>query len=142
MPTTFYPSNRSCPTASRGATRMLVDNVAREMFARGYFAPQPSCARGSNDIGEGPQFNSRKYDFKGSFTISGTTKDSAGAALGSCAVHLYQTGSDIEIGETVSDGSGLFSFTLGNNSGYFYIVAYLPGSPDVAGTTVNTLTAA
>ena len=33
------------------------------------------------------------------------------------------------------------TFSIGSNAGFFYIVAYLVGSPDVAGTTVNTLVA-
>jgi hypothetical protein len=54
-------------------------------------------------------------------------------------VHLFNS-ADVEIAETVSDGGGAFSFTTDKNSGTYYLVAYLPGSPDVAGTTKNTLT--
>lgn len=81
----------------------------------------------------------RSPKFYGAFSLSGVTRDSTGVALGGCDVHLFQTGSDIEVGQTTSDGSGNFSFSLGNNAGFFYLVAYKPGSPDVAGTTVNTL---
>ena len=87
----------------------------------------------------GSGFTSPK--FYGSFSITGVTRDSTGAVLGSCEVHLFQTGFDIEIAQTTSDGSGNFTFIIGNNAGYFYIVAYKAGSPDVAGTTVNTLAA-
>ena len=79
--------------------------------------------------------------FYGQFSISGVTRDGAGAALGNCLVHLFQTSFDIEVAETVSDGSGAFSFSIGNNAGFFYIVAYKAGSPDVSGTTLNTLVA-
>ena len=101
---------------------------------RGRFLPVAKWATGA------PSYRSPK--FYGSFSISGTTRDSAGTALGSCEVHLFETGTDIEIAQTNSDGAGAFTFVIGNNAGYFYIVAYKAGSPDVAGTSVNTLTAA
>jgi hypothetical protein len=88
----------------------------------------------------GSRFRSPK--FYGSFSITGITRDSTGATLGTCSVHLFESATDIEVAETMSDGSGNFTFVLGNNAGFFYIVAYKPGSPDVAGTTVNTLVAA
>lgn len=81
----------------------------------------------------------RSPKFYGAFSLSGITRDSTGAVLGGCDVHLFQTGTDIEVGQTTSDGSGNFSFSLGNNAGYFYLVAYKTGSPDVAGTSINTL---
>jgi hypothetical protein len=69
------------------------------------------------------------------------TKDSTGAPLANCTVHLFESATDIKLGETISDGSGTFTFSIGQNAGFFYIIAYKPGGPDVAGTTVNTLTA-
>ena len=77
--------------------------------------------------------------FYGQFSLSGVTRDSTGAALGNCDVRLFQTGTDIEVAQTTSDGAGNFSFSLGNNAGYFYLVCYKVGSPDVSGTSVNTL---
>jgi hypothetical protein len=74
-------------------------------------------------------------------SITGVTRDSTGAAIGNCAVNLYRTWDDTMISETTSDGSGNFTI-LAPSSGPYYMVAYLPGSPDVAGTTVNTLVAA
>lgn len=73
--------------------------------------------------------------------LSGVTKDSAGGLLGNCTVDLFVTGVDTFVASTVSDGSGNFTL-LPTVSGPFYLVAYLAGAPDVAGTTVNTLTAA
>ena len=69
--------------------------------------------------------------------ITGVTKDSTGAPLGNCVVHLFRTSDDALMYQTTSDGSGNFVFTCGLDS--YYIVAYLPGSPDVAGVTLNTL---
>lgn len=72
-------------------------------------------------------------------TLSGITKDSSGSILGSCVVQLFITANDLLVTETISDAStGSYSFNI-LVSGPFYIVAYKAGSPDVAGTTVNTL---
>lgn len=76
------------------------------------------------------------------FRITGQTLDSVGAALASCVVQLFRAGDDSIVAETTSDVIGNYSFTLPYNSGTFYVVAYKQGSPDVMGTTVNTLTAA
>ena len=73
-------------------------------------------------------------------SVSGTTRNAAGAVLGGCNVKLFQTGTDIELGTTVSDPIlGTFTITSYVDGVTCYLVAYLPGSPDVAGTTVNTL---
>lgn len=72
------------------------------------------------------------------FAISGVTRDSGGVALGGCRVELYVTGSDQPLLLATSDASGNFNF--GNpGTGPFYIVAYKAGSPDVSGTSVNSL---
>ena len=72
--------------------------------------------------------------------LTGITKDSLGANLGGCTVDCFVTGTDQFVTTTISDGSGNFTL-LPPVSGPFYLVAYLSGVPDVAGTTVNTLIA-
>ena len=72
--------------------------------------------------------------------ITGITKDSTGATLGSCVVQLFRTVDDVFMLESVSDGAGAYTLTA-IGSGPFYIVAYKAGAPDAAGTTVNTLSA-
>ncbi len=70
--------------------------------------------------------------------ITGISRDSTGTILGLCRIELYITSNDQPVYTVTSDASGNFSF--GNpGTGPFYIVAYKVGSPDVAGTTVNTL---
>ena len=76
-----------------------------------------------------------------SYLISGVTRDSTGAALGNCTVHFFRAADDLAIAQTTSDANGVFSTYVPAGVQY-YIIAYLPGSPDVAGTTVNTLTGA
>jgi hypothetical protein len=73
------------------------------------------------------------------FQISGTTKDSSGSALGGCTVHLFATVSDEIVDAQVSDANGVYVCPTVLPGYSHYVVAYLAGSPDVAGTTVNTL---
>lgn len=79
------------------------------------------------------------------YTISGVTKDSYGNALGSCVVDLFETSTDRLVQSVLSDpATGVYRFSsqgIGNETSVsrYYIVAYKAGSPDVAGTTVNTL---
>lgn len=72
--------------------------------------------------------------------ISGTTRDSVGNALGGCAVHLFRTVGDVFIDLLTSDATtGAFSFTTPGPAQNYFVVSYLPGSPDRAGTSLNTL---
>jgi hypothetical protein len=70
--------------------------------------------------------------------VSGLTKDSGGAPLGLCTVDLFNSATDIREQSVISDASGNYSFTV-DPTMHYYCVAYLVGSPDVSGTTVNTL---
>lgn len=72
--------------------------------------------------------------------ISGITKDSAGAVLAACSVHLHRTIDGSRVQSQTSDGGGVYAFDpVNNGNGPYYVVAYKAGAPDVAGTTVNTL---
>src|SRR4051812_16659930 len=72
--------------------------------------------------------------------ISGITRNSAGAVLGSCTVKLFCTLDDLLMETVTSDPStGVYQFSPVGASVQFYVVAYKAGSPDVAETTVNTL---
>lgn len=110
----------------------------------GSFAPMGGQGGRRGEVGR-PGMRPRRFfrspSFTGRFTISGVTRNSVGVALGSCEVHLFETATDLLVARTTSDGAGLFSFSLGTNSGTFYIVAYKATGTDVFGTTVNTLPA-
>lgn len=70
--------------------------------------------------------------------IAGVTRDNVGAPLGNCTVDLFITATDAWVAQTISDGSGNWSLPV-YVSGPFFARAYLAGSPDRAGTTLNTL---
>lgn len=103
---------------------------------RGTHLPLGGWTPIGHDGNAGP-FRSRSFSTY-TATVSGVTKDSTGAALASVTVQLFRTVDDAYIGETTSNGSGVYSIAS-VVSGPFYIVAYKAGAPDVAGTTVNTL---
>jgi hypothetical protein len=88
-------------------------------------------------FGSNAPFRSRSFSTYNA-SITGVTKDSAGAALGGCTVQLFRTVDDSYRSEAISDGAG--NYTLYPDvTGPFYLVAYKPGAPDVGGTTANTL---
>lgn len=75
--------------------------------------------------------------------ITGTTIGAGGAILGSCTVKLYETPTDLIMDTgVISDATTGVYVATSPNSTNCYAVAYKAGSPDVAGTTVNTLTPA
>ena len=74
--------------------------------------------------------------FRGAYIIAGVTLDSGGAPLAGCMVMLY-TESDVLVAQTVSDGSGAYSFAVGFNGNY-YLVATAP-TGDAAGATPPTV---
>lgn len=82
-------------------------------------------------------FRSPKLDTSDLF-LNGTTRDGIGNALPNCVLDLFVTRTDVKVASTTSDSSGNYSFQI-LVGGPFYIVAYLEGSPDIAGTTVNDL---
>lgn len=90
----------------------------------------------------GGQFNSTQvFRALRPFVLTGTTRDSAGVALGNCVVELFDANTDTKIDQTTSDGNGIFSFNIRHMQYPLYIVAYKSGSPDVIGVSLPTLSA-
>lgn len=72
------------------------------------------------------------------YLIAGITRDNTGVPLGLCVVKAYRTVDDVFVAQTLSDGTGNYTISVPSQAAH-YLVAYLVGAPDVAGTTVNTL---
>ena len=124
------------PTASRPYCRGGFGGRAASHF-RGLLAIDTGQGRGQ---GRG-QVGSVVYRSPGglaNWQIIGVTRDSAGLILPFCIVDLFVAGSDQLRAAVTSDALGQFTFA-NPGTGPFYLVAYKQGSPDVAGTTVNTL---
>lgn len=83
-------------------------------------------------------------------SIAGVSRDSLGAALGGCTCTLFRVANTLnpltgtnnvtytQVAQTVSDGSGNYSFVVGFD-GPYRVTFDLAGTPTVAGLTVNTL---
>jgi hypothetical protein len=79
--------------------------------------------------------------------ISGVTRDVYGSPLGSCLVKLFKTADglfpgtkDTKIDEMTSDPTtGAYLLSTPYYPDTHYVVSYKVGTPDVEGTTVNTL---
>lgn len=72
----------------------------------------------------------------------GVTRDQFGAPVGGCVVQLFRTSDDLFIMQQTSDSDGNFLLQSWYSPDTHYIVAYKAGSPDIFGTTVNTLVGA
>ena len=119
--------------------------VWRPYSRMGWGGKAASHFRGLVSSPDAPKGQVGTVVFRGSLSttnvfITGVTRNSSGAILDNCTVNLFITGLDKVVQAVISDASGNFTFS-NPGSGTFYIVAYKYGSPDVAGTTVNTLIA-
>ena len=76
------------------------------------------------------------------YGITGVTRDYAGGVLGSTTVKLFLTADDSLISSVLSDPlTGQYTVSTPFYPNAHYIVCYKTGSPDVFGTTPNTLIA-
>ena len=83
-----------------------------------------------------PLFNRSVYVF----SISGQTQDISQLPLGLCIVDLFRTATDVLLDRTTSDAQGNYIFRgVSMPPTQFYMVSYKAGSPDVFGTTYNTI---
>ncbi len=76
-----------------------------------------------------------------SYKIQGFTKDETDTAIGGYTVYLFNitTGIPVLTAATISDGSGLYSFTV-DSTQLYWVVSYKAGTPDKTGATSNNLT--
>jgi hypothetical protein len=81
--------------------------------------------------GDGNQFKNR---------IVGQCLDSVGSPVANAIVQGFVTATDAYVGEVTAANDGIYNLmTEQLTSTQHYLVAYKQGSPDIAGTTVNTL---
>ena len=135
------PALRANQLAKRGSRALTIAGVTRIEIRTddGGSGPSAVATVGKRESG-GPTFSSkwaRPTPYQGRFTITGTTYDSGGAPLASCTVFLWDRSANIIRDSTVSDGSGVFTFTVGDNSTERWAVATNTG---VAGATIGPLT--
>lgn len=81
---------------------------------------------------DSPGTASRKF-------IMGTCKDISSVPVSGAIVQGFRTVDDVYVGEITADSNGKYEFGTPHVGLQHYLVAYRAGSPDIAGTTVNTL---
>lgn len=77
----------------------------------------------------------------GRLSFVGVTRDQFGSAADGVTVKLFRTSDDRLISQVVSDANGNFTITTPYYPDGHYLVIYKAGTPDIFGTTVNTLIA-
>ncbi len=93
----------------------------------------PAHALFTEDTPSGRVFNRQNM-----YLTNAVTRDTNSAELGLVRVMVFRTEDNTFVDETLSAANGVWSIVM-NRSGPFFLVAYKVGSPDVAGTSVNTL---
>ena len=73
--------------------------------------------------------------------IRGNCVDASDVPVANAIVQGFRTSDDAFVGQVQANNDGTYTLATDNPAGVaHYLVAYKPGSPDIAGTTVNTLT--
>jgi hypothetical protein len=110
----------------------------------GFGTPMGSDGAAPRDLAFPDLFEPFSCDGEGTQSkrfIKGTCVDASEVAIAGAIVQGFVTATDAYVGEVQSNLDG--TYTLGTETlpgVQHYLVAYKPGSPDIAGTTVNTLT--
>lgn len=71
--------------------------------------------------------------------VIGQTVNGSGAPVSGATVMLFNTSTNLNVDVQTTDAGGNYQLSDPNATTNF-VVAYLPGSPDVAGTTIDELT--
>lgn len=111
----------------------------------GYGAPIGSDGVSSNrDLSTYDLFEPYSCDGEGTQTkrfLRGTCVDASDVAVANAIVQAFVTSTDTYVGEVQANTDGTYVLGVETLAGVqHYLVAYKAGSPDIAGTTVNTLT--
>jgi hypothetical protein len=114
--------------------------AARPLLLLGATAP---AVAGGTPRAVGPQSQTPSPPAK-MWLLPGQTVDAYDNPLPFCSVACFVTGANLCVGTTSSDSNGnfLFAFPTYVAGTTYFLVAYLRGSggsPDLEGTTVNTL---
>jgi hypothetical protein len=110
----------------------------------GFGTPSGTDGAGMRDLSYPDLFEPFSCDGEGTQTkrfIRGVCVDNSEVPVANAIVQAFVTSDDRYVGEDVSRLDGTYTLGVETVAGVqHYLVAYKPGSPDVAGTTVNTLT--
>jgi len=133
------------PSVSKGDWSQWASPDTLSPWADAVLWPCSRWSGGANAfIGNGVEMNrwAAPPEFTGGAQMRkfrGITRDSTGAVLASSVVQAFLTSSDLFLRQVTSDAGGYFELPSEYAATNHFLVAYKAGSPDVAGTTVNTL---
>ena len=71
--------------------------------------------------------------------IMGRAVNAVGVGVSGAVIDAFLTADDTKVSTTTADANGYYEIGTPNPGVAHYIVAYRAGSPDIAGTSVNTL---
>jgi hypothetical protein len=111
----------------------------------GYGMPSGNDGVTTNrDLSAGDLFEPYSCDGNGTQSVRfllGTCVDASDVAVANAIVQAFRTSDDLYLGEVQANTDGTYGVGIQVAAGTpCYLVAYKPGTPDIAGTTVNTLT--
>jgi len=108
-----------------------------------YGAPFGADGAASRDLSFTDLFEPFSCDGEGTQSknfLRGTCKDSGGTPVANAIVQAFRTSDDAYAGEVQGNNDGTYLLGVEQSKATaHYLVAYKAGSPDIAGTTVNTL---
>lgn len=109
----------------------------------GYGAPAGSDGAASRDLNYPDLYEPYSCDGEGTQSknfLRGSCVDNTDVAVANAIVQGFRTADDVYLGEVQGNNDGTYSLGVeASKVTTCYLVAYKPGSPDIAGTTVNTL---
>jgi hypothetical protein len=109
----------------------------------GYGNPSGSDGASPRDLSFPDLFEPFSCDGEGTQSrnfLRGTCKDSVGTPVANAIVQAFVTATDAFVGEVQGNNDGTYMLGVEQaKTTPHYLVAYKAGSPDIAGTTVNTL---
>lgn len=68
-------------------------------------------------------------------SLNGITTDAINAALGGVSLHVFSTGTDLEVADIVSDASGAWDVAIYTEGTTYYVWAWKAGTPNVFGAS-------
>lgn len=74
------------------------------------------------------------------YRIAGILYDQDESPISGGTILLFRTSDCLYLGSATSDANGAYAFKVGYDATEYFAVAYKHGSPDIAGTTIHSLT--
>ena len=130
-------------TGRKGLPALLGTPVVRQANLRklGVNFANPAAQLTTSQVNQPPRGGSVRVMAAVNMYLNGITEDLTGAPLANCQVLIFRTGDKSFIGETVSDGSGVWSFLCLKGGPFFFVEfkAGVPPAADKAGASTNTI---